>query len=403
MNTTTEQKKMLDYYQDHRSLSWEPHWVYRLDGSGGRTALPAKFRFLPPHEGQMVFPWGLAAMDNGEIVVAGVACSMENWKTCPRQTVVAFSVDCGSTWSEYVPVEGCGSRPMMLAYLGNGVLSFMTSWEADGSYRLYSHDYGRTWTERVKLQATPDGQDMACEGNAQIDRDGNGVATRVIETGQTSTTDPNHPYGTCGCIRWCSDSGRTVERFEWPNEWVWQDTYDGNTWERGTSEGGLVRAADGSLVAALRTDCPMRFEPIRYDNFEGTAVSISSDEGKTWSLLKQVFGPGWMHANLIRLPDDALVMTVIRRLDLRDDGRLASYRRGCDAVISRDHGRTWDTEHMYVLDEFNALGGADRWYGCKNGHLFSLALDDGHVLTTYCNYDNGGALVLWNPTRRCEA
>ena len=121
---------------------------------------------------------------------------------------------------------------------------------------------------------------------------------------------------------------------------------------------------------------PIRFVPIHYDNFEGTAVTISSDEGKSWSGLKNVFGPRRMHANLVRLPNDDLVMTVVRRLHLGEDGRLASYRRGCDAVVSRDNGRTRNVDHLYVLDEFNAIGS---------------------VLTTYGNYKNGAALIHWKP------
>ena len=59
-----------------------------------------------------------------------------------------------------------------------------------------------------------------------------------------------------------------------------------------------------------------------------------------------MLGPGRHHATLVRLPDDRLVLTVIRRLDF-DDGTLASYRRGCDAVVSRDHGETWDVEQRF--------------------------------------------------------
>ncbi len=386
----------LHYYRDSRSLTWADHWVYQLDGNGGRVARRAQFRFLPPYDDdRMVFPWGLATMDNGEIALAGVACNLPS--IAQAQTVLAFTKDRGATWSKYVPVEGCSSRPMMLAYLGNGVLSFMSSWEKTGSYRLYSHDYGRTWTERVKLPTAPDGQEIACEGNSLVDRDADGVATRIAETGQTRSKGPFPENPCCGCIRWSSDGGRTSDRFDWPKEWIWQDTHEGKVYERGVGEGAVVRAADGSIVAALRTDMPVWLLPLYYDNFQGTAVSVSRDEGKTWSPLKRVLGLGWHHANLVRLPNDDLVMTVIRRLHLQEDGRLASYRRGCDAVVSRDNGRTWDVDHMYVLDEFSSAGTAEQWYSVACGHLFSVALDDGSVLTTYGNYKNAGALILWKP------
>ena len=74
----------------------------------------------------------------------------------------------------------------------------------------------------------------------------------------------------------------------------------------------------------------------------------------------------------------------------------ASYRRGCDAVVSHDNGVTWDVDHMFILDDFAAIG-ADRWYEVACGHLFSISLGDGSVLTTYGNYRNAGALISWEP------
>ena len=127
----------------------------------------------------------------------------------------------------------------------------------------------------------------------------------------------------------------------------------------------------------------------------GTGVSISKDNGKTWSKIKQIFEPGRHHPDLVRLPNGNLVMTVIRRIDIQN-GRLVSYRRGCDAVISRDNGLTWDTSQMYILDDFAYLSG-ENWVHTQCGHLCSLALDDGSVLTTYGNYFSGGALIYWQP------
>lgn len=99
-------------------------------------------------------------------------------------------------------------------------------------------------------------------------------------------------------------------------------------------EGGLVRAANGWIVAALRMDIEPRYfdHPQCHDNLMGTAVSVSKDDGKTWSPIQKIFEAGRMHANLLRLPNGDLVMTVIKREDIRG-GNLASYRRGCEAVV----------------------------------------------------------------------
>ena len=204
---------------------------------------------------------------------------------------------------------------------------------------------------------------------------------------------PENPC--CGYVRWSRNGGRSWEGFNWPEEWLWYDDYQGKTYVRGVGEGGIVRAADGTVVAALRTDMPARYVPLHYDNFEGTAVSLSKDEGKTWSPLNFVFSPGRHHATLVRLPNDDLVMTVIRRLHLKN-GRLASYRKGCDAVVSHDNGITWDVSRMYILDEFSAVG-TEKWFSVACGHQFSISLDDGYILTTFGIYHSGGALVLWKP------
>ena len=391
----------LEYYRDHRHLSWADHFVYRLDGKGGRVALPAKFRFLPPYKSQMVFPWSLAVMDNGEIAVAGVACSMDDWKTCSRQTVVAFSSNRGATWSDYVPVEGCSSRPMMLAYLGNGVLSFVQDDTTPGGiHRFFSRDYGRTRPDRVpQPPVESNGGSLYMEGNPLVELGEDGKVIMAEAGWNKGAPGSKVKQGQLGnaFIRWSYDGGRTYANESQPAEWRWTDTLDGKTYELGVSECALARAGNDWLVIALRTNSAMRFAPLRHDNFSGTAVSVSSDEGKTWSPLNRVFAAGRMHANLIRLSNDTLVMTVIRRLDLGEDGRLASYRRGCDAVVSHDNGQTWRTDRMYVLDEFSAMGTAEQWYKCRCGHLYSIALEDGSILTTYGNYNNGGAVILWRP------
>jgi len=186
---------------EHPPMEFKDHWVYQLDRQGGRIAHQAQFRFLPTYEGMEVIPWGLAQMDNGEIAVAGVAGAIDG-QADQLQTVVGFSHDGGSTW-KYRPVEGCTARPMMLVYLGNGVLSFMAheiyavnppeasekpaqsfSATPGATYtRLYSHDYGRTWTERVNSPTAPDGCPVELEGSSLIDRDENGVAVLIGETG----------------------------------------------------------------------------------------------------------------------------------------------------------------------------------------------------------------------------
>ena len=54
---------------------------------------------------------------------------------------------------------------------------------------------------------------------------------------------------------------------------------------------------------------PHYFDGPHDDSLEGTAVSISRDDGKTWSEMQFLFEAGRHHANLQRLPNGDLVCT----------------------------------------------------------------------------------------------
>jgi hypothetical protein len=179
-------------------------------------------------------------------------------------------------------------------------------------------------------------------------------------------------------------------------------TYNGQVYQRGVSEGSIVRAANNDLVAALRTDMPPRFfvggGPWD-DSLEGTGVSISHDNGATWSPVNVLFEAGRHHANLQRLSNNDLLMTMIVRDDIRTPGSsgLDSHRRGCDALISHDNGLTWNLDQRITLDEFD-YHNPSYWVDGQCGHLASTVLADGSVLTAYGNYRIGPAvLVKWNP------
>jgi hypothetical protein len=142
-----------------------------------------------------------------------------------------------------------------------------------------------------------------------------------------------------------------------------------------------------------------RYVKYHLDNLEGTGISISKDDGATWSPVKILSEAGRMHAHLLRLPNGDLVMTVIVRVDMDNDGHLASYRRGCEAVISHDNGLTWDVSRRYILDAFESPGFLGKWYLGACGHLSTALLDDGSLLTGYSNYrERAACLIRWRPT-----
>ena len=379
-------------------LSWKEHTVFQGDGSGGYVSHPAQLRLAPCVGEDQFWPFGLAKMDNGEIAMVGVARRLP-----PKmeQAVVTFSSDEGATWTEPIEIEGLTGRPMMLAYLGGGELTFSCGWSEDDHYRCFSSDYGRTWPERMDVQKAPSGNGFGTEGNPLIERDRNGAVTRIAELGHAVPGDRpwNWPTGTlCEYLRWSYDGGRTWKDEVCIDETLqWEVQYEGKTYTRGFSEGALVRAANGDLVAALRTDLPPRYitEPNMDDSLEGTGVAISKDDGNTWEPLQHLFEAGRHHANLLCMPNGDLVMTLIRRVDVRD-GTLASYRRGCDALISHDNGETWNLDKMYVLDEFVRML-QDKWVSDGCGHLYSILLDNGDIFSAYANCLTGGVLIRWRP------
>ncbi|MDP7397731.1 MAG: sialidase family protein [Lentisphaeria bacterium] len=383
-------------------LSWKEHFIKRGDGQGGYTCLAAQQQLLRPYQGRRINPYGLATMDNGEVICAATAWPRAAGQA--EQTLITISGDGGTTWGEYIVLHGIHTRPMMLAYLGNGVVTFESG---DGcaaidfpvtteQLRLFSHDYGRTWEHRIEATPAPDGQKFGFEGNPLVDRDEQGNAIRIAQTGYT--LEGAAPYWKLTeYIRWSEDGGRTWPRVDCPEAWRGTETHDGKTYNLSCAEGSLVRATNGWLVAALRTWGPVQLHghPNFEDSLEGTAVSISRDDGVTWSPYRMVFDSGRHHATLMCMPNGDLVMVVIRRVDFRD-GKLASYRRGCDAVVSHDHGETWDIEHMIVLDDY-LFCDDERWVRGLCGHLSSTLLPDGSILTGYGNDFTGGVLVRWKP------
>ena len=382
---------------DH--LGWKPSWMHRRDGRGGWTVLPAQVQFLhwlqthPYFEAQiMTVPYGVAQMDNGQIIVVG---SVGDDKAQER-VVAAFSDDGGASWSlleelieDGEPIPG---RPMSLTDLGGGNLMFATQHE-EQAVRCFSSDYGRTWPQRVPLPRTAHGAPIFTEGNYLVDRDESGRATRIAGFGIMAPRPPDSRGPFIGGLHWSEDGGRTWSEPMIPPQWQRDESFGDRTWHRGAGEGALVRAANGWIVAAIRTDMHPRYFPSHEDNFSGTGVSISKDDGATWSPVRIVHEAGRHHAHLLRLPDGTLVLTYVQRLDL-DEGRLVTYRRGCGVLLSRDHGETWDLGHELLIHSFDHADGTPIGYSV--GHSYSTRLDDGAILTCYgCLRTKGMGLVKW--------
>ena len=151
---------------------------------------------------------------------------------------------------------------------------------------------------------------------------------------------------------------------------------DGKTWTvigfvsppKGVAESGFhelhcVEAADGTLVGM-----------IRHHGQPGDRVlwqTGSRDGGKTWAVARPTTIWG-LPPHLIRLRDSRLLLTY-------------GHRRkpfGQRAVLSDDHGKTWDTDHLILIRDDAPNGDL--------GYPASIQMDDETILTIYYQIDKPG-------------
>lgn len=384
---------------------WRPHFVRVGDGRGGWKLKETKYQILHGQKKGWTCGFGVMQMDNGEVALLGTVNPKKSlWygRGEGERTIIAFSKDGASTWSAFKEISPVfknanDARPMLLAYLGKGRLTYKSGWVT--GQRHFSEDYGRTWSKPVPDTKVTNGAGIGGEGNplVEIDQDG---TVHIAEVGYNlggpgksyNVREPEH-----GFFRWSHDGGRTWTDEVNPKNWYWKDNANGKTYTRGISEGSLVRAKNGWLVASLRTGIPARgVEGPHNDQLEGTGISISKNNGKTWSPINFLYQTGRMHGHLLKLSDGRLVLTMTVRADVVN-GKLLSYRRGCEAVISRDNGLTWDLDHKIILDEWEFYDSHNATIG-QAGHLCATLLDDGSILTIHNNYLTMGiSLINWRP------
>jgi hypothetical protein len=165
---------------------WQEHRIRRGDGRGGWITHPAGRQVLKHPESQFTLPFGLVSMDSGEIALL---CSREKTESNVRkvEAIIAFSKDSGATWTEFSSIPGSSDRPMLFTDLGLGRLSCLAP------RRFFSSDYGRTWPESLVNPPTREGLAFNSEGNAWVDRDGQGRAKAILELGWHYSPGKSHP------------------------------------------------------------------------------------------------------------------------------------------------------------------------------------------------------------------
>jgi len=342
-------------------VGWKQSFMHQRDGKGFFVVHPAEVQFIHwdnyPRwhpEKQHFAPYQMLRMDEGRMILMGVVGNEPESEV----KVITYSDDEGDTWT---PLR-----------------------------RLTRFDSLRT-DERVYSLTT--------EGNYLVDYDESGKATFVAGFITRRPEDWRHEPFLGGMIS-SEDRGRTWSEPVFPEAWRIQEEYSGRMYTRGTCEGAMVRAANGAMVGAFRLNEPPCLQGSEFaDNSCCVGVTLSKDNGKTWTQIKEILPPGCQHTHLLRLPDERLVLTYVMRHDITREGKRLSYRRGCGAVISEDHGETWDTDHSYLLHTFDYSDGSAHSYCC--GHLCSALLGDGSIVTSYMHQPSTGAcLVKWRPEPR---
>ena len=255
------------------------------------------------------------------------------------------SLDLGRSWTD--PADACAVVEQMsdnqtnmgftmwlgsgLTYLGNGHMFFQT-----GRKHGFSHDYGQTWPEWRSVPLASNGKHWGEWDPLLVDRDpSSGKVVRLMSFCSDNLQPDGHFQG---YIRFSMDMGVT-----------WVDERKVDQWYA-VNEVAFLRTKTGRIVAACRTDSPEeRLKDI--DHWNGLAVSLSDDNGNTWTELEHLYSFGRHCPCLVQLSDGRIIMTYIVRLGYPDtnDG----YPQfGIEAIVSTDDGQTWELENRYVLSQW---------------------------------------------------
>ena len=228
----------------------------------------------------------------------------------------------------------------------------------------FSNDFGETWGDAVPAQDIEDGAALEEDSLFLVDREPtSGKLLRLWATGKGA--------GKACLLRSSDDGGRTWSACREIAEWGW------------TGEIVLHRAANGDMVAACRLSLEQYLpKHMGIDHFAGIGTSVSGDNGKTWSELSMLYAWGRHQTSMVTLDNGDIVLTYVVRQGYVDtaDG----YPQfGIEAVVSYDHGRTWDLDHKYILAVWKGnRKGPDAWYASPQ-RTSTVLLPDGSLITVF--------------------
>ena len=350
-------------------FGWQKHNVVHLDGSQAMRTLPAEIYFMGGeweyNNSQMPY---LVYMPERKRLILAASVDKPSVKA-----IAVFSDDFGKTWTKpkWMHTDASGKPDLgsatQLTYLGDG--KFLLG----GGHRYWSStDFGETWSDYAPVPLGAEGKMMHQWDPMLVDKDPKtGKVIRLVETRYKGHgTFDTMEYFSQGCIRFSTDEGKT-----------WSKEIEVPQW-KGTNEIVLCRAKNGDLVAACRTDKPKQFQVGYDDQYSGLAVSISKDNGYTWSELNHLHAWGRHQPHMIVMPNGDIVMTYVVRNGYPAD-KNGLLRFGIEAVVSKDHGQTWDMDHKYILATNNSIMKGDRKSWGSPQSTSNVLLPDGSLLTAF--------------------
>ena len=373
---------------------WKKHVIRQLNKDAGETKITVKGQILSESWNRVTCSPQLVYLPEKKQVIMVLSFDYDELMSQPgmidksmlHHAMVLYSDDEGETWTDpvYVHTDADGKPDAGLAhaltYLGDGKLML---YNHVPKVRWFSDDYGKTWGNPVPIAPAPDGAKWSPWDPGLVDKDPQtGKVTRIMETGysgQASGTAEEMLTHAQGYVRFSTDEGRT-----------WSDAITVPEWF-GVDEVCPVRAKNGDIVATCRTDIPAEYRHTDFDQYEGLGVSISKDNGYTWSKVQQLYKWGRHHASTVLMPNGDIVVSYVVRLGYPDtDDGYPQF--GIEAIVSRDNGETWDMDNRYILDSWV---GKIKAASCpeekiKSGDWFaaphttsSILLPSGSILTAY--------------------
>ncbi len=323
---------------------WRAHQIEQLNGTAPRIKATAQVQIitLPWDMGAVYYPYMIYMPEKDKLLMQLL------WGQ-EIKTGVVSSTDGGATWTRPKYVGDGWSKGLTYLEGGNAVLT------RDKKY-WFSDDYGESWDHSVPVRPCEDGEPFNEDSPFLVDRDPNtGSVTRLWATGKK-------PGQAC-LLRHSDDGGHT-----------WSQARHIPEWGR-TGEIVLHRANNGNMLAACRLNLPQDVGTM--DHISGLGVSVSRDNGQTWSDLNVIFGWGRHMSSMVNLANGDIVLTYVVRMGYvaTADG-YAQF--GIEAVVSHDNGLTWDLDHRYLLAVWKG-----RNANASPQRTATVLLPDGSLVTAF--------------------